>query len=92
MYRNIAQIVLVFATLDSLIAKQNFNAIDLQASIDFTNAVAKFCSGKPTKNFCSKEHLSLMHQIESVRIRKLQEENHLKRIIKCITKIVFKHM
>jgi hypothetical protein len=96
MYSYIAQFVLLVATLDSLLAKQNLNAIDLQASadfVDFTNAVTKFCSGKPEKNFCSKEHLSIMHHIESMRIKKLQEEkNHLKRIIKRISKIVFKLM
>ncbi len=47
--------------------------------VDFASAVKVYCLGKST-NFCSKENLKIMHEIEKKRQREIEMAKQMKRM------------
>ena len=90
MLKNLAKIILIHAILKSvMLSKLSYNDVN---DFDFVNAAEKFCAGRPSRNFCSEKHLDLMYQIDKERKRKIREEAQMKKMLKNITKLLFKQL
>ena len=58
-------------------------------SMDFKSAVTLFCADKTT-NFCSKEHLEIIFEIDRKRQERLEKERQMKRMLNTITRILYR--
>ena len=86
----IFSMVIIILVQEIIAKKLQLNQKEKINPFDLISAVNEFCAGKST-NFCSKEHLGLVHRIERQRNdeKKQQQMKRMKgRLIKHITKII----
>jgi hypothetical protein len=81
-------IVLLFAD-EIAVRKSDKRNTNVQNEIDFEKQVKKYCMYRPRTNFCSREHIEIMLEIERRRLEKIEMERQLKRMQSEIVQKVF---
>ena len=71
--------VLLFAD-EIAVRKSGKRNPSVQNEINFEKQVKKYCMYRPRTNFCSREHIDIMLEIERRRLEKIELERQLKRM------------